>query len=78
MPTKRPLRPAQTRSWKPLPEKRAHDVVAHENSAPGNKAGMTFRVVLRRQQLETLATRSIRKGKNIGIVCVWPRPSVCR
>jgi hypothetical protein len=44
----------------------AKDVVAHEEAVGSDKARMTFRVILGRQQAEALAARAIREEKNIG------------
>jgi hypothetical protein len=46
----------------------ARDAIAHEESAPGDKVRMTFRVVLRRSDAEALAARAIREETNIGTV----------
>jgi hypothetical protein len=53
---------------KPLPEDLARDAIAHEESLPGDKVRMTFRVVLPRQHAEALATWAIREEKIIGTV----------
>jgi len=44
----------------------ARDGIVREESAPGDKVRMTFRVVLPRQAAGTLAAREIRVEKNIG------------
>ncbi len=44
----------------------ARDGIAREESAPGDKVRMTFRVVLPRQAAGTLTARAIRAEKNIG------------
>ena len=43
----------------------ARDAIAREESIPGDKVRMTFRVVLARQDAEALAARAIREEKNI-------------
>jgi hypothetical protein len=43
----------------------ARDAIAHEESVPGDKVRMTFRLLLRRQQAEALAARAIREQKNL-------------
>jgi hypothetical protein len=52
-----------------VPEELAKDAIAHEESAPGDKVRMTFRVVLSRVRAETLAARAIGKS----CACSWPR-----
>ena len=51
---------------KSLPEEMAKDAIAHEEAVGSDKVRMTFRVILGRQQAETLAARAIREEKNIG------------
>ena len=48
-----------------LPENMARDAIAHEESAPGDKVRMTFRVLLPRPVAEALVAREIREVKNI-------------
>lgn len=61
-----PRRPAPHKPpRKRVPEELAKDAIAHEESAPGDKVRMTFRVILGRQQAEALAARAIREEKNI-------------
>jgi hypothetical protein len=48
-----------------VPEELARDAISHEDSAPGDKVRMTFRVVLGRPQAEALAARAIRQEKNL-------------
>jgi hypothetical protein len=57
--------PPRNDSRKRLPEELARNAIAHEESAPGNKVRMTFRVTLGRQQAEALAARAIREEKNL-------------
>ena len=42
-----------------LPEDMARDAIAHQESAPGDKVRMTFRVVLPRRVAQTLVARAI-------------------
>jgi hypothetical protein len=65
MPPKRKPDPPKKAPRKPLPEERARDAIAHEESLPGDKVRMTLRVVLARQHAEALAARAIREEKNI-------------
>jgi hypothetical protein len=65
MPPKRKPDPPKRAPRKPLPEERARDAIAHEQSTPSDKVRMTFRVVLPREHAEALAARAIREGKNI-------------
>jgi hypothetical protein len=48
-----------------MAEEFARDAIAHEEEAPRGKVRTTFRVVLARQDAETLAARAIREEKNI-------------
>jgi hypothetical protein len=65
MPPKRKSDPPKKAPRKPLPEERARDAIAHEESIPGDKVRMTFRVVLARAHAEALAARAIREEKDI-------------
>jgi hypothetical protein len=65
MPPKRKPDPPRKAPRQPLPEERARDAVAHEESIPGDKVRMTFRVVLTRTHAEALAARAIRTEKDI-------------
>jgi hypothetical protein len=65
MPPKRKPDSPKKSPRRPLPEERARDAIAHEQSTPGDKVRMTFRVVLARQHAEALAARAIREEKNI-------------
>jgi hypothetical protein len=65
MPRKPPPPPPKKGPRKPLPEELARDAIAHEDEAPGGKVRMTFRVVLARQDAETLAARAVREEKNL-------------
>jgi hypothetical protein len=51
---------------KPLPGELARDAIAHEEEARGGKVRMTFRVLLTRQQAETLAARAIQVETLVG------------
>ena len=62
-----PRRPPPSKTpRKSLPEGMAKDAIAHEEAVGSDKVRMTFRVILGRQQAETLAARAIREEKNIG------------
>lgn len=61
-------KPAPPRPREPRPDQRARDAIAHEESLPGDRVRMTFRVVLDRQHAEALAARAIREQKNIGVL----------
>ena len=65
MPSKRNPAPPKKALRKPLTEERARDAIAREESIPGDKVRMTFRVVLARQDAEARAARAIREEKNI-------------
>ena len=65
MPSKRNPAAPKTALRKPLTAERARDAIAREESIPGDKVRMTFRVVLARQDAEALAARAIREEKNI-------------
>jgi hypothetical protein len=65
MPPQRKLDPCNKATRKPLPEERARDAIAREESAPGDRVRMTFRLVLARQDAETLAARAIREERNV-------------
>ena len=65
MPSKRNPDPAKKAPRKPLPEERARAAIAHEESIPGGKVRMTFRVVLAREHAEALAARAIGEEKDI-------------
>jgi hypothetical protein len=67
MPKTPPPKPAP-KPRKPRPEDLARDAVAHEESAPGDKVRMTFRVVLPRPAAEALVARAIRAEQNIGML----------
>jgi hypothetical protein len=47
------------------PEERARDAIAREESIPGDKVRMTFRVVLARRDAEALTARAIREERNV-------------
>lgn len=62
-----PRRPPPSKTpRKSLPEEMAKDAIAHEEAVGSDKVRMTLRVILGRQQAETLAARAIREEKNIG------------
>lgn len=65
MPPKRKPDPPQKAHRKIPPEERAREAIAREESSPGDKVRMTFRVVLPRPHAEALAARAIREQKNI-------------
>jgi hypothetical protein len=65
MPPKRKPDPPKKAPRKPLPEDRAREAIAREESVPGDKVRMTFRVVLPRQAAEALAARAIREERNV-------------
>jgi hypothetical protein len=65
MPSKRKSDPPRKGPRKPLPEERARDAIAREESISGDKVRMTFRVVLARRDAEALAARAIQEEKNI-------------
>lgn len=48
-----------------LPEELAHDAVAHEKAAPGDRVEMVFRVRLRKSVAEALTARAVREEKNL-------------
>jgi predicted HicB family RNase H-like nuclease len=50
---------------KSLPEELAHDAVAHEKAAPGDRVEMTFRVRLRRPVAEALTAWAVREETNL-------------
>jgi hypothetical protein len=67
-----PRRPPKPRSPKPTAPRTnagadtlARNAIAREESVPGDKVRMTFRVVLGRPQAEALAARAIREEKNL-------------
>ena len=57
--------PAKSSAQKPLAEELAHDAVAHEKSADGDRVEMVFRVRLRKPVAEALAARAVREEKNL-------------
>ena len=65
MPPKQKPDPPRKAHRKVLPEERAREAIAREESSPGDKVRMTFRVVLPRPRAEALAARAIREEKNI-------------
>jgi hypothetical protein len=65
MPPQRKLDPRNNAPRKPLPEERAREAIAREESVPGDKVRVTFRVVLARQDAEALVTRAIREERNL-------------
>jgi hypothetical protein len=62
MPPKRKPDPPKKTPRQPLPEERARDAIAHEESIPGDKVRMTFRVVLACTPKPSPLGRSARKG----------------
>ena len=65
MPSKRNPAPPKKALRKPLTEERARDAIAREESIPGDKVRMTFRVVLARQDAEANAAPAMREEKHI-------------
>jgi predicted HicB family RNase H-like nuclease len=57
--------PLKNRPRKSLPEELAHDAVAHEKAAPGDRVEMTFRVRLRRPVAEALTAWAVREETNL-------------
>ena len=57
--------PLKKGTRKSLPEELAHDAVAHERAAPGDRVEMTFRVRLRRPVAEALAAWAVREETNL-------------
>lgn len=64
MPRKPPQAPKKG-ARKPLAEELAHDAVAHEKTAPGDRVEMTFRVRLPKPVAEALTARAVREEKNL-------------
>ena len=50
---------------KSLPEELAHDAVAHEKTAPGDRVEMVFRLRLSKPVAEALTARAISEEKNL-------------
>lgn len=50
---------------KPLAEELAHDAVAHEKPASGDRVEMVFRVRLPKSVAEALTARAVREEKNL-------------
>jgi hypothetical protein len=65
MPPKRKPEPPKKAPRYALPEARACAAIAREESLPGDRVRMTFRLVLARQDAEALAARAIREEKNL-------------
>jgi predicted HicB family RNase H-like nuclease len=63
-PPKRRAAP-KTGARKPLAEELAHDAVAHERPAPGDRVEMVFRVRLSKSIAEALTARAVREEKNL-------------
>jgi len=57
--------PPKTGARKPLAEELAHDAVAHEKAAPGDRVELVFRVRLPRPVAEALTARAVREEKNL-------------
>lgn len=55
----------KTDARKPLAEELAHDAVAHEKAAPGDRVEMTFRLRLSKPVAEALTARAVREEKNL-------------
>jgi hypothetical protein len=60
-PNKKPRKPLP--KHKSLPEELAHDAVAHEKAAPGDR--VEVRVRLRKSVAEALTARAVREEKNL-------------
>jgi hypothetical protein len=65
MPRKPSPPPSRKGPRKSLPEELAHDAVAHEKTAPGDRVEMVFRVRLRKPVAEALTARAVREEKNL-------------
>jgi hypothetical protein len=63
-PPKRGTAP-KTGAQKPLAEELAHDAVAHERPAAGDRVEMVFRVRLSKSIAEALTARAVREEKNL-------------
>jgi len=57
--------PPKAGARKPLAEELAHDAVAHEKAAPGDRVELVFRVRLPRPVAEALTARAVREEKNL-------------
>jgi predicted HicB family RNase H-like nuclease len=57
-----PLRKSPRKS---LPEELAHDAVAHEKAAPGDRVEMVFRLRLSKPVAEALTARAVREEKSL-------------
>lgn len=69
-PERRPQRPKRrsapkTGARKPLAEELAHDAVAHEKAAPGDRVEIVFRLQLSKPVAEALIARAVREEKNL-------------
>jgi hypothetical protein len=65
MPRRRPSAAKSALPADPSPEERARAAVAKEESLPGEKVRLTFRLVLERRVAEALSARAIREEKNL-------------
>jgi len=65
MPPKRKPEPPKKAPRNALPEARVRAAIVREESLPGDRVRMTFRLVLARQDAEALAARAIREEKNL-------------
>jgi hypothetical protein len=63
MPPRRDTGPPKKKACKSLPEELAHDAVAHEKAAPGDR--IEIRVRLRKPVAEALTARAVREEKNL-------------
>ena len=54
-----------TGAGKPLAEELAHDAVAHEKVAPGDRVEMVFRLRLSKPVAEALTAQAVREEKNL-------------
>jgi hypothetical protein len=57
--------PAKSVARKPLAEELAHNAVAHEKPAPGDRVDMVFRLRLSKPVAEALTARAVREEKNL-------------
>jgi hypothetical protein len=64
-PPKRKVGPPKAGVRKPLAEELAHDAVAHEKAAPGDRVELVFRVRLPEPVAEALTARAVREEKNL-------------
>jgi predicted HicB family RNase H-like nuclease len=63
MPPRRDTGPPKKKARESFPEELAHDAVAHEKAAPGDR--VEIRVRLRKLVAEALTARAVREEKNL-------------